>query len=277
MVSCCFVLVVVFLCISRQKLCHKRVSVEIVTRRCETRYCCGKVCSCSGDIYTNSSACRSTFTELSCFVEHKEIRPYLIECCNGYRLNTDGMCVDIDECDPNPCEQGCRNFDGGFSCYCVRGFQISSDGRTCLEDSTCDNRCAHKCAKVRGKYRCLCRPTFVLGEDGASCHPRRRCRDGNNCEHICTDTETGFQCSCQSGYRLNHDGIRCDDINECLENTQLCDHECQNTIGRYHCYCDFGFRLNVTDGRSCIPGMTSLTIVSNACKFFYLSPRCLRR
>jgi len=67
------------------------------------------------------------------------------------------------------------------------------------------------------------------------------------------------------------------DINECLENTQLCDHECQNTIGRYHCYCDFGFRLNVTDGRSCIPGMTSLTILSNACKFFYLSPRCLLR
>ncbi|KAI0228760.1 hypothetical protein LSAT2_020792 [Lamellibrachia satsuma] len=252
-------------------ICQRRVAVEIVTRQCETRYCCGSECTCLDDVYENSTACIGEFTELSCFVEHKETRGYENVCCGGYEEN-DGICEDIDECETeqNTCDVGCHNTNGGFQCYCLNGYQLAADGHTCNADQTCNNRCDHQCALVRGTYRCTCRSHYVLGEDETTCYPMTTCSVWNDCEQVCNDTEKGFECSCHIGYRLNLNGYTCNDINECHENERVCDHECVNTNGSFRCYCDFGFLLNATDGRSCIvvsPSNSSLeliTITSNS-------------
>ncbi|KAI0228759.1 hypothetical protein LSAT2_020791 [Lamellibrachia satsuma] len=258
------------------QICQRRGAVEIVTRQCETRYCCGSQCTCLGDVYENSTVCSGTRVEVSCFVEHKEIRGFENMCCRGYKQNSYGICVDIDECSPNRCDQGCRNFDGGFHCYCVYGYQLATDGHSCIADPTCNNRCDHQCALVRGTYRCTCRPHYVLGEDGRTCYPMTTCSVWNDCEQVCNDTEKGFECSCRSGYRLNL-GYTCDDINECTENERVCDHECVNTNGSYRCYCDFGFLLNATDDRSCIEDATCSGLCDHGCALVLGLYRCVCR
>ncbi|XP_071944594.1 uncharacterized protein [Antedon mediterranea] len=52
-------------------------------------------------------------------------------CSSGYMLSDDeSTCVDIDECDQNPCENNelCTNVAGGFSCSCTDGYFSSSSG-----------------------------------------------------------------------------------------------------------------------------------------------------
>jgi len=40
---------------------------------------------------------------------------------------------DIDECasSPSPCDQGCSNSVGSYTCSCVSGFRLGSNGKTC--------------------------------------------------------------------------------------------------------------------------------------------------
>ncbi|KAI0219775.1 hypothetical protein LSAT2_028693 [Lamellibrachia satsuma] len=258
------------------RICQRRGAVEIVTRQCETRYCCGSQCTCLGDVYENSTVCSGEFTEVTCFVEHKETRGYENVCCGGYKEN-DGICEDTDECktDQNTCDMGCHNTNGGFHCYCLNGYQLAADGHTCNADPTCNNRCAHQCALVRSTYRCTCRPNYVLGEDGTTCYPMTACSEWNDCEQVCNDTEKGFECSCRIGYRLNLNGYTCDEINECTENERVCDHECVNTNGSYRCYCDIGFLLNATDGSSCIEDSTCNRLCDHACASVNGRYRCV--
>lgn len=42
------------------------------------------------------------------------------------------LCVDLNECESNPCSQECANVYGSYQCYCRRGYQLSdNDGVTC--------------------------------------------------------------------------------------------------------------------------------------------------
>lgn len=42
------------------------------------------------------------------------------------------ICVDLNECESNPCSQECANVYGSYQCYCRRGYQLSDiDGMTC--------------------------------------------------------------------------------------------------------------------------------------------------
>ena len=53
---------------------------------------------------------------------------YLCECDDGY-TTSGSTCVEIDECDPQPCLNGgtCTDLVNAFSCDCVAGF----NGTTC--------------------------------------------------------------------------------------------------------------------------------------------------
>lgn len=51
---------------------------------------------------------------------------YRCKCLKGY-VNPEGdnkLCVDVNECDKDVCDQDCENFDGGYSCSCQDGFEL---------------------------------------------------------------------------------------------------------------------------------------------------------
>ena len=61
------------------------------------------------------------------------------------------------------------------------------------------------------------------------------CRNNRPCTSLTTlegSNERGFVCDCGTGFR----GTTCnEDVNECLEQSQLCDHggQCENLHGSY--------------------------------------------
>ncbi|NXO44753.1 TRBM protein, partial [Locustella ochotensis] len=46
------------------------------------------------------------------------------ECPEGFLLDGDELCVDVDECDSEHCEFNCTNTPGGFQCHCPHGFHL---------------------------------------------------------------------------------------------------------------------------------------------------------
>lgn len=40
-------------------------------------------------------------------------------------------CLDINECDKNPCSQECANIYGSYQCYCRQGYYLKEDGHSC--------------------------------------------------------------------------------------------------------------------------------------------------
>ncbi|XP_057237735.1 thrombomodulin [Malurus melanocephalus] len=46
------------------------------------------------------------------------------ECPEGFVLDDEELCVDMDECDSGHCEFNCTNTPGGYQCHCPPGYQV---------------------------------------------------------------------------------------------------------------------------------------------------------
>ncbi|NXA82510.1 TRBM protein, partial [Thryothorus ludovicianus] len=46
------------------------------------------------------------------------------QCPDGFVLDGEDLCVDLDECDSGHCEFNCTNTPGSFQCHCPHGFQL---------------------------------------------------------------------------------------------------------------------------------------------------------
>ncbi|NXD19987.1 TRBM protein, partial [Spelaeornis formosus] len=46
------------------------------------------------------------------------------DCPEGFLLDGEELCVDIDECGSDTCAFNCTNFPGGFQCYCPEGYHL---------------------------------------------------------------------------------------------------------------------------------------------------------
>jgi low-density lipoprotein receptor-related protein 1 (alpha-2-macroglobulin receptor) len=57
---------------------------------------------------------------------------YKCLCQNGYKLNSNNICVDIDECEQLLCGQYCTNTQGSYICSCDIGYQLDIDKHSCL-------------------------------------------------------------------------------------------------------------------------------------------------
>ncbi|XP_025836180.1 neurogenic locus notch homolog protein 2-like [Agrilus planipennis] len=138
-------------------------------------------------------------------------------CESGYK-ETERGCVDINECENNPCQIGaiCKNEPGGFTCQCPGG--TSGDAyRT-------------GCSKIIHPF---------------SCSAAKPCPAGEQC--IKDGALGGSVCICVQGFVRDEKTGRCRDVDECTElNRPTCGPNaiCKNLPGSYDCQCPPGFNGN---------------------------------
>ncbi len=95
------------------------------------------------------------------------------ECQDGFEGDGEpGNCTNIDDCSPNPCENGGTCTDGvdSFTCVCPAGFE----GDTCdIEIPECvGNDCDQLCLGADGSgFICGCFGGFILDDNGTDCNP----------------------------------------------------------------------------------------------------------
>jgi hypothetical protein len=190
-----------------------------------------------------------------------------VECVEGEESPAgSGVCTDINECDPDPCQNGAMCSESGtnssidlgeYTCDCLAGY----NGTNCEEDlNECDpDPCQNggTCTQGIGEYTCDCLP----GYNGTDCEDYIGMCEPNPCQNQgnCTEADIGeYTCDCLTGF----EGLDCEvDVNECL--LEPCQHQgiCTETIdgtteapGVFHCACSdyFGYTGLLCD--KCQPG-----------------------
>jgi fibulin 1/2 len=75
--------------------------------------------------------------------------------------------TDIDECAiGNPCDDICRNTVGAFECLCAEGFQLNNDDQCVDIDECLNDPCEGICINTQGSYSCSCELGYQLGDNG---------------------------------------------------------------------------------------------------------------
>ncbi|XP_074547850.1 latent-transforming growth factor beta-binding protein 2-like [Halichoeres trimaculatus] len=177
---------------------------------------------------------------------------YTCNCEPGYKLSAlQTNCIDVNECDEDPCEgKGrCVNSYGSYTCHCHSGYSqvITQNRKFCQDINECSmpNKCQNgKCVNTEGSYTCECSSGFAKSWRGL-CEDVDECRDPSSCPNgVCVNTPGSFQCqACGPGFRPVDE--RCVDINECLNQTLCGPGRCVNTEGSYRCNCFQGYKLTL--------------------------------
>uniref|UniRef100_A0AAX7VKT2 Latent-transforming growth factor beta-binding protein 2 n=1 Tax=Astatotilapia calliptera TaxID=8154 RepID=A0AAX7VKT2_ASTCA len=215
---------------------------------------------------------------------------YICLCEPGFKLSAlQTNCIDVNECDEDPCEgKGrCINSYGSYTCHCHSGYSqvITQNRKFCQDMNECSmpNKCQNgKCVNTEGSYTCECNAGYAKSRRGV-CEDIDECALPTACpQGTCTNREGSFTCVvCEPGFRVSEDGQRCDgeslcpgvcrsgfpnidgnlcydvplylcpDVDECSV-ANLCPGQlCLNTEGSYTCRsCEAGFQVN-EGGRYC--------------------------
>ncbi|GFR16680.1 hemicentin-1 [Trichonephila clavata] len=173
------------------------------------------------------------------------------ECLDGFTLSSNGIyCLDINECESNPCLHICNNFPGGFSCQCLNGFTLDVDGESCLDVDECETNLAEctsseECMNTVGSYKCLiiCRDGYRRSDDDLYCLDINECDENLHlCEQTCINSIGDYSCDCDVGYYLSSE-YGCSDIDECGSRNPPCSHTCVNSPGSFSCLCPSGYEM----------------------------------
>ncbi|XP_036928242.1 latent-transforming growth factor beta-binding protein 2-like [Acanthopagrus latus] len=176
---------------------------------------------------------------------------YTCHCDLGFKLSAlQTNCIDVNECDEDPCEgKGrCINSYGSYTCQCHSGYSqvITQNRKFCQDINECSmpNKCQNgNCVNTEGSYTCECNDGFAKSWRG-QCEDVDECMDPSSCPSgVCVNTVGSFQCQgCGPGLRPA--GDRCVDLNECLNQTVCGPGRCVNTEGSYRCNCFQGYQLS---------------------------------
>lgn len=163
-------------------------------------------------------------------------------CPKGSRTETDGSCVDINECAENPQTCGydaiCTNIEGGYKCECSPGYNgdpfnglCSPAQRRCAADKECGSN--EKCVQPG---ECICPPPFFVDAGNVCRSPCERFACGINAK--CSPTDPP-QCMCEAGFK--GDPLQgCISTDECANAPCAYGAQCVTQKGGYKCVCPKG-------------------------------------
>ena len=158
-------------------------------------------------------------------------------------VNTLGsfQCVDVHECNINPCPKGtrCTNTFGSYTCDDID--ECGTNAHNCHRRAECQNTSGSYICKCRVGYQGTSTSIRPLSQNFHSISlgngkGRYGCRDIDECQKdVC---EVGSRCVNTRG------SYRCNDIDECAGGTHKCDQnaQCENVNDGYTCTCNHGYR-----------------------------------
>ncbi|CAL8272426.1 unnamed protein product [Merluccius merluccius] len=182
---------------------------------------------------------------------------YTCSCEPGYKLSAlQTNCIDVNECEQNPCEgRGrCVNTFGSYTCHCHSGFSqvITQNRKFCQDINECSmpNKCQDgDCVNTEGSYTCECKSGYAMSWRG-QCEDIDECREAESCPGgVCTNAPGSFHCRlCGPGFRPSNG--RCADVDECVL-LGVCLHgRCVNLEGTHECVCGHGYQAT-PDSKAC--------------------------
>ncbi|ULT88642.1 hypothetical protein L3Y34_007689 [Caenorhabditis briggsae] len=189
-----------------------------------------------------------------------EANAYKCICDWGFKVSNDKnnpTCVDVDECESNPCHPGvdCVNMPGSFVCSgCPEGYKM--EGNSCVDVDECQGEvkvCSPlvKCFNTIGSYYCGDCPDGYSGS-GETCSRDDVCED-NKCHELatCKPTDESYSavgayiCYCPDGYvgdGVGEDGCVKSKSTVCQSNECFNGGKCKPTSAtQYQCICEDGF------------------------------------
>ncbi|KAL4228457.1 hypothetical protein ACF0H5_011504 [Mactra antiquata] len=227
--------------------CSKSDNGEIIctcSHGYTNRYCDTRL-YCTHDICENAGTC-----------EEIDGDDYKCNCLPGY---TDKNCsTDIDDCKPQPCQNGgtCNDQINGYNCTCIPGYT----GNVCQTDiNECEvNECKNGATCINGvnKFTCNCADGF----NGTTCEQNIDDCQSSPCQHgsTCIDKVAAFQCECLPGFT----GVTCEkNIDECACNPCKNNATCNDDINSYTCTCMAGF-----NGTNCENDIDDCEIHDGVCQ-----------
>ncbi|XP_067140465.1 fibrillin-2-like [Centruroides vittatus] len=187
---------------------------------------------------------------------------------------------------PDICGVGsCVNREGSYTCVCPPGYVfVTGGGCVDMRKSVCYRQyynttdvppqviCEQAMLANQTRMSCCCSVGRAWGEFCEPCpllnseEYRKLCMtpgtiinpmtgevdDVNECQGMvcqngyCTNTVGSFRCECYRGYRYSTRSLNCEDINECVETSEVClgNAQCINIPGSYECRCADGYKLS---------------------------------
>ncbi|CAB3398991.1 unnamed protein product [Caenorhabditis bovis] len=180
---------------------------------------------------------------------------YKCLCDWGYKVSSDlnnPTCVDVNECESNPCHPGvaCINLPGSFQCSgCPSGYK--TEGSSCVDINECDAEIPpcdplSSCINTIGSFQCQPCPPGYSG-DGTTCVKEDVCAN-NRCNELatCKFSESsmnagGYVCICPEGYvgdGLGLSGCTKSNSSACLQHNCVNGGKCKPVNDRsYFCEC----------------------------------------
>ena len=190
----------------------------LLTNNCDVNSKCtnsagGYICNCNDGFYGNGTFCsEGTCTNKMCGLNEQCVSPTndKCKCKNGFERHNSGVCVDIDECLANICDENadCVNFFGSYKCTCKEGY--FGNGRFCARGQCSSEACPAKgqeCVSPRG-IDCKCGKGWI-DQGKNNCVDVDECQAAHNCDkHAkCVNTNGSYDCVCKP--RFTAIGTKC--------------------------------------------------------------------